>query len=85
MSLVALKLVPNASALEMVAYLFGGPIGIVLSIEAHKLWFKRKYGHVEYEELDTCDHVFNIYGHNPLRSKCSLCGKEHPLSGTLKG
>lgn len=41
-NLVLFKLAPNASPTEMAAYLLGGPFGIVLSMVAHRRWFKRK-------------------------------------------
>ena len=41
-NLVVLKLAPNATLTEIIAYLSGGPIGIVLSMAAHKRLIRRK-------------------------------------------
>lgn len=41
-NLVVLKLAPNATLTEIIAYLSGGPIGIVLSMAAHKRLIPRK-------------------------------------------
>ena len=41
-NLVVLKVAPNAATTEIIAYLSGGPIGIVLSMAAHKRIVRRK-------------------------------------------
>lgn len=35
-NLIVLRIAPTANAIEMLAYLSGGPIGIVASMEAHQ-------------------------------------------------
>jgi len=40
-NLVLFKLAPNASALEIVGFLAGGPFGIVSSMAAHRRIFNR--------------------------------------------
>ncbi|MBK8916405.1 MAG: hypothetical protein IPM64_17710 [Phycisphaerales bacterium] len=42
MNMVLYKLAPNASATEIMAYLVGGPLGIVTSMAAHRRFAKRK-------------------------------------------
>ena len=44
LNLVAYKMAPNASTLEMVAFVVGGVCGIVCSIYAHQHWHFKKYG-----------------------------------------
>lgn len=41
-NMILLKLGPNANALEIAAYLAGGPLGIVCSMWAHKKTIGRK-------------------------------------------
>lgn len=41
-NLVLYKLAPNANALEMAAFLLGGPFGIVASMAAHRRFVRRK-------------------------------------------
>lgn len=41
-NLVVLKLAPNATLPEIVAYLCGGPLGIVASMAAHRRVVRRK-------------------------------------------
>lgn len=40
-NLVLFKTVPQADALQILAYLTGGPFGIVTSMWAHRKWMKR--------------------------------------------
>ena len=41
-NLVVLKLAPNATPTEIIAYLSGGPLGIVASMAAHRRVVRRK-------------------------------------------
>lgn len=41
-NLVVLKLAPNATTNEIIAYLCGGPLGIVASMAAHRRVVRRK-------------------------------------------
>lgn len=41
-NLVLFKTVPQADWLQMLAYMSGGPVGIVASMWAHKRWMPRK-------------------------------------------
>lgn len=41
-NLVVLKLAPNASAPEMLAYLAGGPLGIISSMWAHRRYLRKE-------------------------------------------
>lgn len=47
-NLVLFKLAPNASALEIAAYLAGGPLGIVSAMKAHP-YVVRMYGRQDKE------------------------------------
>lgn len=38
--MVLLKLGPEAGSIEILAYLCGGPFGIITSMYAHRRWFK---------------------------------------------
>ena len=40
-NLVLFKLAPNAAGPEIAAYLIGGPLGIISSMLAHRLFFRR--------------------------------------------
>jgi hypothetical protein len=40
-NLVVLKLAPDASWSEALAYLLGGPFGIVMSMTAHRRWVRK--------------------------------------------
>lgn len=41
-NLIVLKLAPNATAVEMAAYLTGGPFGIVASMWAHRHFTRKR-------------------------------------------
>ena len=41
LNLVLLKLAPNATTTEMIAYLCGGPLGIVAAMYTFKVWRKQ--------------------------------------------
>lgn len=41
-NLIVLKLAPNATAVEMAAYLTGGPFGIVASMWAHRYLTRKR-------------------------------------------
>ena len=48
MNLVAYKVAPNATTLQMIAFVLGGVSGIVCSIYAHQHWHFKKYGRKEH-------------------------------------
>ena len=41
--LVLYKLAPNANAIEIAAYLSGGPLGIISSMHVHRLFARRRH------------------------------------------
>lgn len=43
-NLILFKLAPEASGVEMLAYMTGGPIGIVCAIRAFRWWHNRSTG-----------------------------------------
>lgn len=43
-NLVLFKLAPDASGIEIAAYLAGGPLGIISSMWAHRKVFRRREG-----------------------------------------
>lgn len=67
----------------MCIYMF---IIVLVTIMAYHMGHLRGQVDAMRKELDEddptleCDHIYFIYSESPVRSRCYLCKKEHPLN-----